>query len=297
MPDVSRRRFGFHLAWLLSVAVTGAFVTALIITTRDLQALWPLYIVPIVIAAITYHVAGALVTSAIVTAAIALLVYAGGFAATPALDIVAGMTAFVVTGVVIGVQTHRYEEQRELAERDSVHDPLTGTFMLAHFESLLHTETRRCERYGQRLAFALIEVADFEAFARKFGRPKADLLLGRVAAVMRLTLRDTDSIGRFGPSMFAVMLTQADPETAVSILARVTTALEMAEFEGDALEPVTHCRVIVGAAYCPDDAATPESLVAHALSRLGGERTSQQPAPSSESRAGNGPPRASGGAS
>ncbi len=272
VSDRSHRPIGLHVAWLLSVATTAIFVTSLIVITRDLAALWPLYVVPIVIAALAYHVAGAVLVTAVATALVAFITYSGGAGATPMTDVVVGMAAFAVAGIVVGVQTERFQRQKDLAETDCVLDPLTGAHRTEYFDNLLHTEVRRCERYVLECTLVLVEVDDFTGFARKYGNLKADLLLTRLVEVLRTSVRDTDEIGRYGAHGFAVILPFTDAEKAAPFVSRIATAVETADFEGDALEPVTHCRVTIASASYPRDATLPPELMEVALTRLGQTR-------------------------
>ena len=268
VSDRSHRPIGLHFAWLLSVATTVIFVTTLILITRDLAALWPLYVVPIVIAAIAYHVAGAVLVTAVATALVAFITYSGGAGATPMTDVVVGMAAFAVAGIVVGVQTERFQRQKELAETDCVLDPLTGAHRAEYFDDLLHTEVRRCERYDLECTLVLVEVGDFTGFARKYGNLKADLLLARLVAVLRTSVRDTDEIGRHGAHAFAVILPFTDAEKAAPFIERIAATIETTDFEGDALEPVAHCGVTIASASYPRDATLPVELMEVARARL-----------------------------
>jgi diguanylate cyclase (GGDEF)-like protein len=268
MPESGQRPRSVHLARLILVVGSLAFVSALVLWTTDLRTLWPLYIVPIVVAALTYHAAGAVVTTAIVSALIALLTYGRGIESPTLPELIVGMSAFLLSGIVIGVQAHRREQHSELLEEASAFDPLTGVLKREHLSERLAEEVQRSERHNVSCSLALVTVQDFERFHEQFGRYKAELLLEHMADILRTTVRETDVVGRLGPVTFGVVLPYSDAEGARVAMERVRAKVAVAQFEGDVLEPATHCAVAVAAATYPAEAPTGEGLVALAQARL-----------------------------
>ena len=262
MPENQRRPVGLHLAWLISVAAASVFVTALIAITGDLATLWPLYIIPIVIAALAYEVAGAIVAVAACTALVSLLVFGGGLGPSLLPELLVGAVAYTISGVVIGVQAHSYRRQRDLLQLDSIRDPVTEAFTADHLESLLADELRRTERYGLQCTFAVVQVVGFEEFRRTYGRIRAEQLLRRLVEVLHLAVRDTDVIGRYGHDAFAVILPLTGSGEAKLVTDRVKTAVETTAFEGDALEPTVRCPVAIATATCPEDSCDPDAIEA-----------------------------------
>lgn len=273
MSDGERRRIGAHLAWLFAVAITGLVATTLIVITRDLASLWPLYIVPIVIASHAYHVSGAALSVATTAALVTLLAYSGMYAAPPIAELAVGLAACALSGAVIGVQARRYQRQADLLALDSTRDTVTGAWTADRIEQRLAEEVRRCARYDANCVCMLVDLPGLAEFHRKFGRIKADLLLVRVAEILRLVLRETDLVGRHAASGFAAILPATDSAHAALVAARVEEAVTATEFEGDALEPTTHVAVAVAFAEYPRDATSAAQLLSVARTRLGEVRT------------------------
>jgi diguanylate cyclase (GGDEF)-like protein len=268
MSDPERRSTSIHLAALVLVGLTGGFVTALIFFTGELLTLWPLYVVPIVIAAITYHVAGAILVSAICSALLTLMLYGMGLDTSVLPEIIVGMGAFAVSGIVIGFQAHRSHRHGYLLEEASILDPITGLYKREYFDKRVTEELRRSERYGLSCSVVLIEVECFDAFRDQFGHYKAELLLEHMADVLRVSVRDHDIIGRFDATAFAIALPFARTEAADAVAARVRAIIAETDFEGDVLEPVTHCTVRTAHATYPDDACERDGLLGIAEARL-----------------------------
>lgn len=263
---------------LLVVGAT-AFVAVLILSTGRLSPAWVLYLVPIVIGALVGDVPGGLIAAAIAGGSLALVAPAGTITESWP-ELTTGLAVFVLSAVVVGAQASRQRHHAEALERVSTLDPLTGVRKAESFKARLAEEVRRSDRYGTDLGVVLVKVQDMETFTRTFGRYKADLMLEHLADIIRLAGRDTDVLGRIGPESFAVALPNADTDAAAVAAKRISDTVHAAEFEGDALEPVTTCRVKVASASYPADAGTAQALLTLLTERLEDEPANgHHPAP------------------
>jgi diguanylate cyclase (GGDEF)-like protein len=270
MPNIQQRPASMHLASLVLVGITGVFATVLVLTTGDLLTLWPLYVVPIVIAALAYHVAGAVLVSALCVAVVAMLLYGTGADTGMLPELVVGMVAFTISGVVIGVQAQRASQHNFLLEEASITDPVSGLYKREFFERRLFEETRRCERYDLTCAIVLVQLQCFDEFKEKFGHYKAELLIEHLGEVLRMSVRDHDVVGRYGPITFALLLPFGTAESAAAVAERLRLLVADTEFEGDVLEPVTHCTVTTALATYPQDGCERDVLLSAAEARLEG---------------------------
>lgn len=268
LPAVRERPAGWHFTWLLCIALAGVFVTALIVITGDLATLWPLYIIPVVVAAIIYHTAGATLSIAVVAALIALLTYSPGVESPAATQLFVGVSAFAVSALAIGVQANRHERQRRLLEADALRDAVTGAYTREYVEELLASDVRRAQRYDVRCTFAIVGVVGIREFGRTFGRIKTEQMLGRLADVVRLSVRDTDIVGRWNHDSLGIVLPFTSDAEARLVAERIGSAIDATQFEGDALEPVARCSVAVGHATCPEDEVDSAALIAAVEKRL-----------------------------
>lgn len=261
MGSTQHRSASLHLATIVTTGVAIAFSTALIFTTGDLLTLWPLYVLPIVVAALAYHVAGAIVVSAISAALLSLMLYSieADLAALP--ELVVGMTAFTVSGLVIGWQAQRSLRHSRSLEEASILDQLTGRLKREHLEYRLAEEVRRAERYTLTTSFAIVRVDCFEEFKDQFGRYKAEIMLEHLGEVIDVNVRDTDIVGRYDATSFGLILPYTDREGAMTAARHVSEKVRETEFEGDALEPTAHCTVSIGVATFPDDGASKAALM------------------------------------
>jgi diguanylate cyclase (GGDEF)-like protein len=267
------------LPGVLFVASTEAFVTALILFSGEPSPAWFLYLIPIIIGALAYGVAGSVTVWAI-SGGVLVLASPSGTLADEWPMFATGFCVFLVSGIVTGVQSHRLRAHATVLEASSPLDPLTGTYKLEQFASRLSAETARADRYEHGTGLVVVRVEGFDEFTRVFGKYKADAMLEHLADVVRLSVRSTDTVGRLGPAEFGVVLPYARSEEARSVADRITAVVAETGFEGDALEPVTTCATVAASAAYPDDAAGHAALLGLVRSRLSGDPVNPEADPS-----------------
>ena len=112
------------------------------------------------------------------------------------------------------------------------------------------------------LAVLMVDVDHFKRINDTFGHPTGDEVLREVAATMRSTVRDSDTVGRWGGEEFIVLLGGPDPATATEIAERMRDEVARTNYAHG--QPVT---VSVGVALARPDDTVPE-LVARADTAL-----------------------------
>jgi diguanylate cyclase (GGDEF)-like protein len=136
--------------------------------------------------------------------------------------------------------------QRTMAERDS----LTGVSNRRAFDAALERAARTREPY----ALILIDLDDFKRVNDEQGHPAGDEVLRTVAAAAAGVARRGDCVARIGGDEFAVLAPGAGASGVLRLLRDLRDVVEF---------PATFAAGLV-----PDDALTPEELVAHADARL-----------------------------
>jgi diguanylate cyclase (GGDEF)-like protein len=264
----TNRSARFHLWSALAIALSLVFVTLVAVFTGDLMTFWPLFVVPILIAATAYEVPGAIAASAVSALVVALLLPDLASGALKRSELLIGIVTFLACGVVVGMQSVRARRHALVLEQSSVRDPETGLYKPSFMRSRLAEEVRRGARHDVAVSLLLIRVDDLSRFRSTFGGYKASLLLEHMADILRIAVRDTDIVGRHSEDMFCALLPFAEPAEAASIASRVQEAVCGAEFEGDVLEPATRCTVTVSSASYPVEASDDAALVGLAEKRL-----------------------------
>jgi diguanylate cyclase (GGDEF)-like protein len=136
--------------------------------------------------------------------------------------------------------------QRTMAERDS----LTGVSNRRAFDVALERAAATREPY----ALVLIDLDDFKRVNDEHGHPAGDEVLRTVAAAAAGVARKGDCVARIGGDEFALLAPGAGASGVLRLLRDLRDAIE---------HPATFAAGLV-----PDDARTPEELVAHADARL-----------------------------
>ncbi|MBI1207683.1 MAG: EAL domain-containing protein [Azospirillum sp.] len=147
--------------------------------------------------------------------------------------------------------TFRKREERDLALR-TTRDALTGLPNRALIHDLFDADMQRARRNGARLAVLFVDIDRFTAIIETLGRESADQILTEVAARLQATVRQADSIGRYGEDEFLVLLDDSgESEDAARVGQRV-----LAAFDLPVMLDHSHyfVNVSIGIAYFPDDA-------------------------------------------
>ena len=85
-------------------------------------------------------------------------------------------------------------------------DALTGCLNRRSLEARLRADLRSARRRGSTVAVAAIDLDNFKEINDSRGHPVGDLVLQQVASIMKMIIRDTDAVARYGGDEFVVVL-------------------------------------------------------------------------------------------
>jgi len=91
-------------------------------------------------------------------------------------------------------------------------DALTGAATRRYFDHVLEREVDRVRTYGGDLSLMMVDVDNFKQVNDRFGHHVGDLVLRRVAGLLRRTARGVNTVARFGGDEFAVIAPISSPE-------------------------------------------------------------------------------------
>lgn len=151
------------------------------------------------------------------------------------------------------------------------HDPLTGLPNRRLFECRLQQAMAHTQGGEKPLAVALLDLDDFKHFNDSRGHAFGDSVLKGVAERLASSLRDCDTLARWGGDEFVLLLPDlSGAQEAVAIAERLlTTFRNPLMLEG---QPV-HVGVSLGIDVYANDATHPEDLMRHADIALYGAKT------------------------
>lgn len=119
-------------------------------------------------------------------------------------------------GQLQGVMQENEEARRQL-ELLATTDGLTALFNRRHFMPLAEAEIARAQRYGRPICVGLADLDFFKRINDSYGHGAGDTVLQSMAGVLRLVLRQSDSVCRYGGEEFAFIF----PETTLAEAARL----------------------------------------------------------------------------
>ena len=162
------------------------------------------------------------------------------------------MFALAVAGTTVAVQFLKGRLVRaELHQRTMAElDPLTGVANRRGFDLALE----RAAATGDSYALVLIDLDDFKRVNDEQGHPAGDAVLRSVAIAAASVARQGDCLARIGGDEFALIAPGAGPAGVLRLLRDLR----------DSVEPAA----TFAAALAPEDAGTPDELVACADARL-----------------------------
>jgi two-component system cell cycle response regulator len=114
---------------------------------------------------------------------------------------------------------------RELLKRMGLTDGLTGVNNRRYIERRLVEEVGRACRQGLALSCMYIDIDHFKQVNDQIGHQAGDDVLREVAARIKIELRLSDALGRFGGEEFLVLLTGTDQPGASTVAERMRKSI------------------------------------------------------------------------
>lgn len=163
-------------------------------------------------------------------------------------------------------------ERRELEM--SHLDPLTGLVNHLLLADRIEQGIIRSKRHNTRVATLMVDLNQYKAIRETHGETVANELLKEVAARLRKTVREQDTVARLEDDEFIVVLEEIFDEED---LQRVLNAIESALVEVVRIDELTlHVSASVGAAIYPDGGRNAAALIKQATKLMrrtkGGKR-------------------------
>ena len=157
-------------------------------------------------------------------------------------------------------------ESNRTLERLAVSDPVTGLPNQRALLGRMHEATERAKRTGRPMSLLFCDMDHVKSVNDRYGHQAGDLVLKRLADVMRTNLRAVDYAGRYGGEEFMAILEDAGPDGAMKLAERIRASVEALRFpEYPRLKGVT---VSIGIATYGVDSTDSDHLIALADSAM-----------------------------
>jgi len=96
-------------------------------------------------------------------------------------------------------------------------DRLTGLLNRRKFEELATIEIGRARRYANPLALLFLDIDHFKAVNDHYGHPTGDIVLAEMSQRLRASVRQSDSVGRWGGEEFLILAPGASRDEALRL--------------------------------------------------------------------------------
>lgn len=137
-------------------------------------------------------------------------------------------------------------------------DELTGLANRSCYPGAVSTSLARLRKPGAAVAVLLLDLDDFKHINDSLGHHAGDRLLREVAARIRTTLREGDTVCRLGGDEFAIVLPMSDRNAAQQTAERLLDAIaEVMVLDGTVIE----ASASIGIALSSSAAEAPEQLL------------------------------------
>lgn len=130
---------------------------------------------------------------------------------------------------------------QETLREQAVRDPLTGLFNRRYLDETLPRELHRCQRRGEPLAAAMLDVDHFKRFNDAYGHEAGDAVLRAIGQLLRRALRGGDIACRYGGEELTVILPGSNLSDAQARLDSVRRAIMQLRvlYQGGELPAIT----------------------------------------------------------
>lgn len=152
---------------------------------------------------------------------------------------------------------HLNKEFREMAIRDG----LTGLFNHRYAEERLEAEFDRSSRFGRDMSVLFMDLDNFKFYNDANGHQAGDEILQMLAEIMMNTIREPDTLARWGGEEFIVIAPETGQKEACVLAERIRKAVEEHAFPHAEKQPLGLVSLSIGVASKSDKTEKAEKLL------------------------------------
>jgi len=163
------------------------------------------------------------------------------------------------------------EISRSMLANLASHDPLTGLYNRREMDRCIREELGRTERYGQPVAFIILDIDHFKRVNDTWGHATGDQVLTTLAHLLEKDLRVNDRAVRYGGEEFAVIAPMLTAAAAMELAHRIRNRVAETSFSvttPDGRICPLSLTVSLGVASAPEYGVTIEALMTAADNAL-----------------------------
>ncbi len=124
-------------------------------------------------------------------------------------------------------------ETRERYKKLSQIDGLTELFNRRYLFHKLNDLFKKYRRHGKHLSILMLDIDDFKLVNDTYGHQVGDIVLKKIAEILKKETRKFDIVGRYGGEEFLIVAPGISKDKALKLAERIRKRVKDEEFEAD----------------------------------------------------------------
>ena len=142
---------------------------------------------------------------------------------------------------------------------------MTGLFNHTYFKIKLDEEANLFERkIAKSISLIMIDIDSFKHYNDANGHPAGDVVIKKIADILKTNTRKTDIAARYGGEEFVILLPNTPIIDAITKAEDLRRHVETTHFENEEKQPSGKITISVGVANMPWHCSKPEELLSFA---------------------------------
>lgn len=211
---------------LFLVSLFSILVLSFLLPESTIPITLSFFIIPIILAASYYGLAGGIGCACLSTVFAALFAHRSGLMLKDP-HLLPQVILYFLVGVFGGFMQQEQDRIQRMLHHSSITDELTGLYNYQHFRTRLDEEVRRAKRYGHPLSLLMCDINQFKRYNDTYGHMNGNFILNKIASLIKDSMRESDIPFRYGGDEFAVILPETGRE-APGVAERIVTTVNSA---------------------------------------------------------------------
>ncbi len=137
----------------------------------------------------------------------------------------------------------------------AIKDPLTGLINRREMERIIKNEIVRSFKFSTPLFVLLIDIDHFKFYNDNNGHLLGDIALKRISNSLKKSVRNIDSVARFGGEEFCIILPNSNRALALKIANKLNKSICSLSLRGSSNQPLGKLSISIGISGFPETPA------------------------------------------